>query len=435
MSGQTFSFEQDQAPLTVQLSGLLAAPVEEADRRRAGLHLLDWAACAIAGRAEPAGRILLQQMEHTAGARAFAWGGLGNILEMDDVDKRALLHPGPGIIPAVLALAIETDVSGLDVLDAIVRGYEATIRLGRAVGPGHYAFWHNTGTCGSIGAAAASASLLKLGEAARAQALALAVSQSAGLWQTRHEPLSMGKQLHTALAARAGLDAARLAAAGFLGPLTVLEGSQGFFAAMCPGADPSAVVAGFHGWRIHEVSFKPWPACRHVHAAIDAALALREQVDVKESREEILVETYADALTFCDRPEPRTVIEAKFSLQHSVAVALLRGRPQLADFTLEAIADPRIAALRKRVKAQASGEFTRLYPERFGAATSFQGHVAAVQDALGDPERPVSVADLHAKAASLIAAGGVRDEEAGRMIPTAASASGSFLQTLRSVLA
>lgn len=408
--------------------------MSKADRTRAGLHLLDWTGCAIAGRTESAGAILLQQMDPAPSGRAFAWGGLGNILEMDDVDKRALLHPGPGIIPAALAMAIETGASGDAVLDAIVRGYEATIRLGRAVGPGHYAFWHNTGTCGAIGGAAACASLLKLETDAAAHALALAVSQSAGLWQTRHEPASMGKQLHCSVAARAGLDAARLAALGFLGPLTILEGPQGFFAAMCPGADPAEVVTGGAGWRIHEVSFKPWPACRHAHAAIDAALALRGTANLLDSGEDILVETYRDALVFCDKPEPESVIEAKFSLQHSVAVALLRGPLALEHFTMAAIADAEVAALRKRVKVGQSGTYEARYPSRFGASVTAGEHIASVPDALGDPENPVSPGQLRNKAAALMRAGGLMSAEADAIMAAAETASPDFPRLLRSVL-
>lgn len=434
MSGQTSSTKPSQEPLVRRLAALLEAPVASEDRARAGLHLLDWTGCAIAGRREPAGAILLQSREPAASGRAFAWGGLGNILEMDDVDKRALLHPAPSVIPAALAMAVETGASGDAVLDAIVRGYEATIRLGRAVGPGHYAFWHNTGTCGAIGAAAACAGLLKLDAEATAHALALAVSQSAGLWQTRHEPESMGKQLHCSVAARAGLDAARIAALEFRGPLTILEGLQGFFAAMCPGADPATVVAGSAGWRIHDVSFKPWPACRHAHAAIDAALALREGIDVRDSDGDILIETYRDALVFCDRPEPETVIEAKFSLQHSVAVTLLRGAPSLEDFTPAAIADPEVAGVRKRVKVGQSGTFEDRYPSRFGASVTLGDQTATIPDALGDPENPVTLEQLRAKASALMAAGGVPADEAARILEAAETAAPELTNLLRSVL-
>lgn len=423
MSGQTNSASTSARPLLEGLAAVLAAPVMAEDRARARLHLLDWAGCAVAGRVEPAGRILLAGLDESAPGRAFAWGGLGNILEMDDVDKRGLLHPAPGIIPAVMAMALETGASGETILDAIVRGYEATIRLGRAVGPGHYAMWHNTGTCAAIGAAAACASLLALSETQTAHAMALALSQSAGLWQTRHEPASMGKQLHCSVAARAGLDAARLAAAGFRGPLMILEGSQGFFAAMCPGADSAAVIAGPAGWRIHYVSFKPWPACRHAHAAIDAALALREQADVLNKTGDILVETYKDALTFCDKPEPRTVIEAKFSLQHSVAVVLLRGKPELADFSLETISDPQIVALRKRVTVRQSPTFQNNYPARFGAAVTFEGVTVTAPDALGDPENPVGLDQLRSKADALFAAGGLAPDMAEELRIAAETAS------------
>lgn len=423
MSGQTLPVSENSQALTEVLANLLASEVTAADRARAKLHLLDWVGCAVAGRAEPAGRILLGDLDTAPAARAFAWGGLGNILEMDDVDKRALLHPGPSIIPAVLALAIAGGLSGDAVPDAIVRGYEATIRLGRSVGAGHYALWHNTGTCGAIGAAAACASLLALDTQTTAHALALAISQSAGLWQTRHEPASMGKQLHTSVAARAGLDAARLASAGFKGPLTILEGPQGFFAAMCPGADPAGVVAGDSGWRIHDVSFKPWPACRHAHATIDAALELRGQVDVLDAEGDILVETYRDALVFCDKPEPETVIEAKFSLQHSVAVVMLRGRPQLADFSLSAIADPQITELRKRVKVGQSETFQSQYPARFGASVTFGGQTVSAPDALGDPENPVGPEQLREKAYALFEAGGLNREDAAALRLAAETAS------------
>lgn len=435
MSGQTLPASDSARPLLEVLAEVLAAPVMAEDRARARLHVLDWAGCAVAGRVEPAGRILLAGLENSASGRAFAWGGLGNILEMDDVDKRGLLHPAPGIIPAVMAAALENGASGETILDAIVRGYEATIRLGRAVGSGHYAMWHNTGTCAAIGAAAACASLLALSETQTAHAMALALSQSAGLWQTRHEPASMGKQLHCSVAARAGLDAARLAAAGFRGPLMILEGQQGFFAAMCPGADPAAVVAGPAGWRIHDVSFKPWPACRHAHAAIDAALALREQADVLNKRGDILVKTYKDALTFCDKPEPRTVIEAKFSLQHSVAVVLLRGKPELADFSLETIGDPAVAALRTRIKVSQSAEFQDNYPARFGASVTFAGLTASAPDALGDPENPVGLDQLRAKADALFAAGGLNSDEAETLWVAAESASKDLPSLILKVLA
>ncbi|NQY95729.1 MAG: MmgE/PrpD family protein [Henriciella sp.] len=413
------------------LSELLDRPVDAASLARARWHLLDWAGCAIAGAKEPAGAILRETQGAGAAAEAFCWGGLGNILEMDDVDKRALLHPGPSIVPAALAMAEIAQPSFETLLIAIVKGYEATIRVGRAVGPGHYALWHNTGTCGPIGAAAACAILLNADQRQLAHAMALAMSQATGLWQTRHDPVSMGKQLHTANAARAGFEAARLASAGFTGPLDILEGEQGFFAATCPDGDPAAVlVAPSSDWMIHEVSFKPWPACRHAHAVIDAALELRERVDWQGDAP-IRVETYLDALKFCDRSRPQTVIEGKFSLQHAVAVSLARGAPSLEHFELNALNDPDLATLRARVRVESSAEFDSVYPAHFGARVSLGDQSVTIEDAMGDPENPVSETQIKDKARMLMQAGGVSDAIARNFIEKIQNATGSVETTLK----
>lgn len=420
MSGQSLP----AASVSELLARRLSRPVDEASRRRAALHVLDWTACAVAGAREPAATAMRRALEGEAGFSAMFLGALGNILEMDDVDKRALLHPGPVVIPVALTACDAKQAD--DFLDAIIRGYEAMIRVGRAVGPDHYKFWHNTSTCGPIGGAAAAASLLSVGAAGVATALELGAAQASGFWQVRREPLSHAKQLHTARAAQSGLLAARLAQAGFIGIRTIFEGPQGFFAATCGAADAQR-VADFDPdapWAIHEVSFKPWPACRHAHAVIDAALAVRRDgVDV-DRISSLTVRTYADAVLFCDRPAPTNALDAKFSIQHSAAVALLRGEPTIEDFAPIAIADARTAALRGRIAAVADDRYTMRYPARFGAAVDIvldDGAVTSteVSDALGDPENPVSTPRLVKKARELMAAGGLAAEEAAALIEAA----------------
>ncbi len=411
MSGQI----SDLSILT-ELSALLERPVDNHDLARARQHLLDWIGCAAAGRDSSAGKVLMAFADCQGDHAVFAWGGLGNILEMDDVDKRALLHPGPSIVPAALILAGGQNSSFESLLEALVVGYEATIRLGRATGSGHYALWHSTGTCGAIGAAAACAKLLGLDRETTTHALALSVSQAAGVWHTRHDANSMGKQLHTAVAARAGYESAQLAALGFKGPRALLEGEQGFFQAMCPNGDPTQVVAGNDAaWMIHDVSFKPWPACRHAHAVIDAALTLRDQIDVSALRS-IRVRTYADALKFCDRDRPTTSIEAKFSLQHCVAVTLLRGKPELEDFEAAAINDEDISRLRAQVQVEVGADFDDRYPRRFGAEVSVHDHKMVIADALGDPENPMSTTEVEQKAQKLMSAGGVSADTSRQII-------------------
>lgn len=403
-------------PILTDLSERIAQPVSADDIARARLHLIDWMGCAVAGSQTTPGKVLRAQASGDRLSQSFTWGGLGNILEMDDVDKRALLHPGPSIIPAALISAGSVSASINTVLDSIVRGYDATIRLGRAVGTGHYSLFHSTGTCGALGAAAASATLIGLNSNECAHAMALAVSQSAGLWHTRHDPQSMGKQLHTAAAARAGLHAAQLANAGFRGPLEILEGEQGFFEAMCPEAAARDVLKSYrHSWLIHDVSFKPWPACRHAHAVIDAALALAPQM-ARDPAQSITVRTYGDALKFCDQPTPKTEIEAKFSLQHAVAVALACGEPQLDDFTPERIDSPELKAIRDRVNVCVSDDYDRVYPARFGAEIEAGNKIVRVPDALGDPENPMAETQICDKAAMLIQSTGKNSEQAQKLI-------------------
>ncbi|XBQ16657.1 MAG: MmgE/PrpD family protein [Oceanicaulis sp.] len=420
MSGQSPS-------ITARLADRLARPVPAAMKQRAALHVLDWAGCAIAGAHGAAGRAVsaglavegrgrcsLAANPRTATPLAAAMinGAVGNVLEMDDVDKRAILHPGPTVIPAALAAAETAGLDAAEFLAAVVRGYEAVIGLGRAVGPGHYAFWHNTGTCGPFGAAAAAASAFRLDPGATAHALGLAGTQASGFWQTRHEPGSMAKQLHTARAAHAGLSAAMLASAGLTGPLAILEGAQGFFAATCPGADPEAVLDD-HGadWLISQVSFKPWPACRHAHAAIDAALAAWQAGVTAGDVERAVVTTYPDAVTFCDRAAPESVIEAKFSIQHSVAAALIFGRPALSHFEPGISTRTDMRDLAARIDVAAGEPYAGRYPARYGAGLSLTLRDGSMRefdapDALGDPENPLAEADIVKKAAMLAGAGG-----------------------------
>ncbi len=419
--------------LTEQLLPVLRRPIPTDVRRRAALHVLDWIGCASLGATTEVGRVfgadargwgpgraaVLGGTRHPGRAAAFANGAFGNVFEMDDLHKEAIAHPGPVVVPAALAAAEAAGATGPAFLDAVVRGYEAMIRLGRSMGPGHYRHFHPTATCGAFGAAAAVGDILGLDDAALVSALGNAATQAAGLWQCRHEPV-MTKQLHTARAAEAGYAAATLAASGLTGPRYILEGTQGLFAAMAPDGEPDRFLADPDGpWLVTETSIKPWAACRHAHAAIDAALLLREACGSRLP-ERITVLTFADAITFCDRPEPRSSIEARFSLQHAVAVTLLGGPPPLAAFEKDGIDQPDAAALRRRVRVRLAEPYASAYPRRFGSGLEAEFAdgttlAAAAPDALGDPENPLSEHAVIAKAHSLLEAAGTKPAAAAEI--------------------
>ena len=386
-------------PLLTTLVRTLARPIGESDRARARLHLLDWLACvAGARRSDVSGRGGMLPFHHANAAM------LGNVLEMDDVHRTALLHPGPVIWPVVFNDPVG---SMNDVLDAAVRGYEAMIAVGSAFDAYHYAHWHPTATAGSIGAAAAGASGWKLNQNQTLWALANAASVAGGLWHMRHDAV-MTKQWHVLHACTTGNNAVYAALNGVTGPASILEGPQGLFAAMTRKAG----ILGRNGdsWLIHEVSFKPFAACRHAHPAIDAAMELRKTGALSPPYH---VETYADAIKFCDQPNPRTEQEAKFSLQHAIAIVADGRQADPQDFTETAIAA--LADLRSQVTVAENPEFTARYPAHFGARVNGLELI----DTLGDPERPISEAHIAGKAQTLFGWGGLEHRETDRVIELA----------------
>lgn len=394
----------DGPSLSERLVQHLLRPVEANVQTKARLNLLDWLACVAGARRSPMGETQARFDDQSTVMRA---AFLGNVLEMDDVHRQAILHPGPVIWPTVLG---DAD-AGMDaVLTAAVRGYEAMIAIGATFDARHYAHWHTTATAGVFGAAAAVASLFECDEEETVSALGLAGSVSGGLWQMRHEPV-LAKQWHVAHALQTGASAAFFAAHGVTGPRFILEGPQGLYAGTCDAPRPLALGLG---WRIEEVSFKPWGACRHAHPAIDAALELKAQGALAGP---VMVETFRDALAFCDRPEPQTVLEAKFSLQHAVAVVMAKGAPALADFEPEAIAA--LAPLRAQVTVREDPAITARYPAHFGARVTAGAASVELVDTRGDPERPVGEAGVIEKARALFSWGGLSDDEAEQGIALA----------------
>lgn len=433
----------EQVPsLTEQLAATLARPVGGADRARAALLVIDWLACVLGALRTPlAARLAgVAGAEAAGGATVIGVGrrspeaallvnaALGNVLEMDDVHRSAILHPGPVVIPAALAAAQASGMDGPGFLDAVVRGYEATIRVGQALGTGHYRYWHPTSTAGAFGAAAAAASVLGLDAGAMADALGTAGSRTGGLWQMRHEPVPT-KSIHNAEAARSGWLAARLAAAGVQGPRRILEGPQGLFAATAPDASHTGMAAGEgQGWMIHDTSLKPWPACRHAHPAIDAMLDALAQAGplAAGAIERIDVATYAEALRFCDRPQPRTELEARFSLQHALGAIACLGRPELAHYMPETFDQPMLRTMRERVVLREDAACSARFPAHYGATVELQladgRHLVATRaDAWGDPECPMAADDVVHKALALSRWGGVPEDVAQAAIDAAAA--------------
>ena len=155
----------------------------------------------------------------------------GHVMDMDDVNNASIAHLAVITIPTALALGQELEKSGMDIITAVAAGYEAGSRIGEAINPSSYKYWHTTGVVGAFSSGTTAAKLLELNEDEMLHCLGTAGTQAAGLWEFLASG-SMSKVVHTANANLCGLRSAELAQLGFTGAPTILEGDRGFVHAL-----------------------------------------------------------------------------------------------------------------------------------------------------------------------------------------------------------
>jgi 2-methylcitrate dehydratase PrpD len=353
------------------------------------------------------GRCSLPGLRTHAFAPTAAWinGTASHAVEFDDIFRDAVYHPGVPTIAAALAVAEDTGRSGAELLKAVVIGYEISTRIGAALQPSHYRFFHTTGTVGSFGSAAAAAFLLAPGDATvMRNALATAASFAAGLQQAFRSE-SMTKALHGGHAASAGVLAACAAAQGATGASDMLEGEVGFGAALSEGPRWERATAGLgEHYNITQVTQKNHGCCGHTFAAIDALLVLRRELGEGWGQRvrAIEVATYQTALDVTGNPDPRSAQQARFSLPYVLAHAWLHGSVRLAAFSDSRLADPATRALMQCVRLQADPVLTAGFPSMRAARVRIAlddgrtlEHFAPYRK--GDPEAPLSDAELDDK--------------------------------------
>jgi 2-methylcitrate dehydratase PrpD len=387
--------------------------------------LLDWCSALFPGtRVSPAvnlvrscaaelgyGKSSLPGFAATAFPGTAAWinGSASHSVEFDDIYRDAIYHPGCPTIAAALAVAEDRGKSGLDLLKAITIGYEISARIGAAVQPSHYRFFHTTGTVGCFGGVSAAASLLApLDADVMRHALATAASMAAGLQQAFRSD-AMTKPVHAGHAAWVGVTAASGAACGLTGAPDILEGEAGFGAAMCDGPRWECVTEGLGSrYAITEVTQKNHGCCGHTFSAIDAALLLREQhgIDVAQIRS-ITVETAETPIKVTGNFAPRTPYECKFSLPYVVAHALLYGSVRLDAFSDERRADGAIRDLMGKITLSADAEMSATFPRMRSSRVRIQMRDGRKFEQFqphrkGDPEAPLSDAELNDKFDELV---------------------------------
>jgi 2-methylcitrate dehydratase PrpD len=339
----------------------------------------------------------------TIRAAALINGTAAHTVEVDDIFRDGIYHPGAPTIPAALALAQAQGATGGQFLRAVVVGYEISTRIGAQMGKAHYKYWHNTGTIGVFGACAAACELLQLDAKRFAHALATVTTFAAALQQAFRMD-SMSKPLHAGRAAEAGVTAALAAREGVTGSLDVIEGDAGFGRAMGDGPDwQKAFETLGQVFNITRMTFKNHTCCGHTFAAIDGALALQARMKAAAREiERIRVGSYRAAKEVSGYDSPNTPAEARFSLKYVVATALTHGSVRFAAFEPARMNDAATRELMQKIDVSIDPELDAAFPKQRAARVAFRMRDGREEELLqptriGDPEAPLSDAQLEAK--------------------------------------
>jgi 2-methylcitrate dehydratase PrpD len=319
-----------------------------------------------------------------------------NLLDFDDTHLDTIIHPAAPVAAPVLALAQARGFSGQAVLTAFILGVEVECRVGNAVSPGHYARgWHITSTCGVFGAAAASAKLLGLPVDEIANAIGIAASQSAGIVENLP---SAAKNVSVGNAARNGLFAALLAAEGYSASPRAIEGPLGWARAMGDEPDLERLTGGLgKTWEIGKNTYKPYPAGIVFHAVIDACFNLRAKLNRRvDDIAFITVQGSALLLARGDRPV-RNERDARVSIHHCTACALLLGVAGVTEFSAAIVFRPDLVALRQKVKAELDASLPDGAARVIIRLTSGETLSEIVMAAKGSLVDPLSDRDIEAK--------------------------------------
>jgi 2-methylcitrate dehydratase PrpD len=376
--------------------------------------LLDVLGVAIAGSRTPEGRSAARVMSATGragtiavpasadrydlAAAALVGGTAAYSIGLTDTHAQSITHPGPSIVPAALAVAQHAGATGEQLLRAIVLGCETAVRIGAVVNPSHRARgYHPTATCNPFGAALAAGVLLRLSREELGWALGLAGSMSGGLYEFRREG-AMLMALHGGLPAASGVTAAFLAADGFTGPSTVLEGPEGFFRAFADEVRLEQLIPANPAFAVEELSLRPYCACRYAHAAIDAIeqLAGSRGAFRPADIERVTVLTHRTAVE--QETEPVSVVGARLSTRFNVALALVHG-PRLSEVTQEDLTDSAVLGMAGRIEVAEDPELTAIFPRHWACRVRIYGRDGRtlerrVDSPLGEPDNPMSRAQV-----------------------------------------
>jgi 2-methylcitrate dehydratase PrpD len=367
-----------------------------------------FAALARSAGGAPQSTLLGHRDQVAAPLAALANGALAHALDFEDAFDPAPLHPNASLLPAALALAeLKQPISGQDFITAVAVGCDLSCRIGlslrRSLEEGG---WYPPPIIGAFGAVTAAAKLLRLDARQILDAFSLLLGQNSCPGEIKRSADTVIRAIREAFPAQATVTSALLAERGVRGFDEPLEGKHGFFNLFAGGKfEPQDLLQGLgERYWIDSLSFKQWPCCRGTHAFIEAAQVLRRQHAFEpDDVERLLLSGGPTQQMLCEprgqKLEPRTQIDAKFSLPFVTSAALIETEITLGSFSPAHLRDPRVLALAKK---------TEYHPEPRLAANAAGGVLCimlkdgrqlqhVVEQAIGDPRRPLSDAALRDK--------------------------------------
>lgn len=400
-------------------------PAEVLDRAR--YFLLDYLAVAIRGSTEESARAVQRMVAKTGandnstilgtairtspGLAALANGTSSHGIEQDDTHSGGSIHLGTTMYSVALALAETSPVIPAgDVLAAVIAGFEASARIAMAVQPReHYALgFHPTQTCGVFGAAITASKLLGLTAEQTRHAVGIAGSMAAGSMEFLAEG-AWTKRIHPGLAAQNGIQAAMLAAEGFLGPRKPLEGRDGFLHGYSRNALPERLTAGLgESFEILRTAVKPHACCRYMQGPVDAILALAREHQIAPGQIDKIETAVLEAgWNIVCRPkekkyQPACVVDAQFSMPFGAAVAVVCGAAGLDQFTMEQIQNSGVQDVMRKVVLTRDAEIEKTFPREWPARVVIQLKDGQrlekfIRYPKGDPENPLTWDEMAAK--------------------------------------
>ena len=347
--------------------------------------LLDYLTCAVAGSRQDESRTLLDYFSEwdksgeaaVVGSKArlacpnaaFVNGTSTHSLDFDDGLTRGSVHPAGAVFPSLLAIAEKIGASPQELITAGIAAYDVTLRIASAMHPASQRRgFHNTPTAGVFGAAAGASLLFKLDADATLNALGLAGSFAGGLREYVEEGAQV-KRIHPGKAARDGITCAEFARRGLTGPHKVLEGRNGLFQVTADGVVDWDCLLGGLGERfeITNVYFKPYPACRHFHAALDAVRELRNREGVRlDDIARVDVGMYEVGVRGHDHRHAYNLLDAQMSAPVSTALALVYGDVTATTYDRANLERAEVRRLIDATNVYIDPECDRIYPGRRG---------------------------------------------------------------------